>query len=459
MMEYNEFINGKTKIIGDSGFAVRPDSISPVLFEWQRDIVQIALKKGRYSLFLDCGLGKTLQQLEWAKHVHQKTNKPVMIFAPLAVAAQTKLEGEKIGVYVNVCRENSDVKNGVNITNYDRMDKFQHDAFIGVVLDESSILKSLQGKTRMALTEAYRHTPYKLCCTATPAPNDFTELGSHSEFLGIMNTNEMLSRWFINDTFDVGTWRLKHHARESFWSWVSTWAVVAANPSDIGYNGDNYTLPELETVRHMVNIEMEYCKNGMLYDVSALSLSTVRKETKLTIGDRVQKAQEIVDGLNGAPCVVWCELNDENDALVAAIDGAECVTGSMKTEHKEEVLTAFSSGEIQVIVSKPKIAGFGLNWQHCSNMVFAGMSFSFESRYQAIRRCWRFGQKNKVTDNVILTPIERKMFEVVLEKEKKHIEMAQGIGMYINSLTDFKSQQVRMAEYKATNKFKKPLFI
>lgn len=422
-VNYEQFLTGKLVAAQPVGFEVALDELNPMLFDWQRVVVQWALKRGCAALFESCGLGKTAQQLEWAKHIARLTGGDVLILAPLAVSSQTVREGAKFGVTVNKCRSQADVCPGVNITNYEMLEHFDAGHFAGVVLDESSILKGFTGKMRNLICASFANTPYRLACTATPAPNDHMELGNHSEFLGVMPNVNMLSTWFVNDGFESGKWRLKGHAASDFWRWVSTWAVCLSKPSDMGFPDDGYILPPLRTVKHRVGQEFE-CANGQLIRTHAPSATDLGRELRATIDIRADKTAEIVAETDG-PVLVWVNLNDEAEAVLSRIPGAKQITGSMSTDAKEKVITDFVDGTLKVLVAKPSICGFGLNFQHCADMVFMGLSYSFEQRYQAVRRCWRFGQARHVNDHVVMSPCEAKIFEKVHIKELKHMEMEQ----------------------------------
>ena len=433
MLDYSEFIESKVVRVGFSGFEVDRNAINKSLFEWQKDVVSWTLKKGRAAIFAACGLGKTPMQLEWSDKVVDHTGAPVLIVAPLAVSMQTKREGEKFGYAVNPCRSQDDVVLGINITNYEMLDKFDADTFGGVVIDESSILKNMMGKTRTAIINQFEQTPYKLACTATPAPNDHTELTNHAEFLNVMRGQEMLANWFVNDGFDVGTWRLKKHAVNDFWRFVSTWAVSVSKPSDIGYSNEGYDLPSLNTHVHVV--ESEKTVDGMLVDIRSLSATEINRDKKKTIAERARFAADVVNS-NDEMWIVWVNQNEEADAIKHLIPDALEVRGSMKLEEKESVLEKFSRSEFRVLIAKPSMCGFGLNWQHVHNMVFVGLSYSFEQRYQAVRRCWRFGQEREVNDHVVLSRSEESVFRRVLEKERKHVKMEKSMQTDLNRVQD-----------------------
>lgn len=404
-MTYEEFLKSKEIKYDSCGF--EPETDNPLLFQWQSDIVRWALMKGRAAIFADCGLGKTPMQLQWAAEVSKHEGKPVLICAPLAVAKQTQREGVKFGVPVTVCRKGSDVRDGVNVTNYEMLDHFDADMFAGVVLDESSILKDATSSTRKLLTDKFRNTPFKLCCTATPSPNDFMELGTHSDFLGVMNQPEMLATFFCHDGGNTSKWRLKGHAEAKFFEWVASWACCITNPADLGYDGSDFVLPELEIeeivtkTKDMANREGQY----VLFAETALSLNERREARRNSLNDRVEAAAEIANGTEDQ-VLVWCDLNAESEALAEAIHGAVEVRGSQTPDFKENAMNGFTDGVHRVLVSKPSIAGWGMNWQQCNIMIFVGLSDSFEAYYQAVRRCWRFGQKRPVKVYIIISEAE-----------------------------------------------------
>lgn len=402
---YHDFLKSKEIRYDSCGF--EPEQDNPKLFQWQSDIVRWALMKGRSAIFADCGLGKTPMQLQWASEVSRHEGKPVLICAPLAVAKQTQREGVKFDVPVTVCRKGKDVRPGVNVTNYEMLEHFDADVFAGVVLDESSILKDASSSTRKMLTEKFRNTPFKLCCTATPSPNDFMELGTHSDFLGVMNQPEMLATFFCHDGGNTSKWRLKGHAEQKFFEWVASWACCITNPADLGYDGSDFVLPELEIeeivtkTKDMANREGQY----VLFAETALSLNERREARRNSLDDRVEAAAEIANGTD-EQVLVWCDLNAESEALTEAINGAVEVRGSQTPDFKENAMNGFTDGVNRVLVSKPSIAGWGMNWQQCNTMIFVGLSDSFEAYYQAVRRCWRFGQKRPVTVYIIISEAE-----------------------------------------------------
>lgn len=404
-MGYEEFLKSKQIVTMPSGF--EPAPIDGKQFGWQKDIIRWSIRKGKCALFEDCGTGKTVQQLEWAWQVSLHTGLPTIIVAPLAVAQQTKREGTKFGYSVTVCREQADVQRGINITNYEILEHFDAAKFGGVVLDESSILKAYTGKIKQQIIDMFHDTPYRLACTATPAPNDYMELGNHSEFLGVMTRSEMLSTFFVHDGGDTSHWRLKGHAKNDFWKWVASWAVVLSNPSDLGYDGSDYILPPLNVIQHTVPTQHRCDADGqeLLFAPAIQTLGERRSARRESLEGRVAKCAEIANA-TGKQVLVWCDLNDESKALTKAIHGAVEVTGSDTDEHKASTMMGFSSGSVRVLVSKPSIAGWGMNWQNCDTEIFCGLSDSFEAYYQAVRRCWRFGQSNPVNVHVVVSDAE-----------------------------------------------------
>lgn len=421
MSTYEEFL--KTKALESASYGIaKPGRISKQLFPFQRDIVKWALKRGRAAIFADCGLGKTAMQLEWAKHVAKHTGKPVLILAPLAVAEQTVAEGVKFGVDVTLCQSQGNVDSGVNVTNYEKLHRFEPGYFGGIVLDESSILKAFDGKTKTMILDSFRMTPFRLACTATPAPNDHMELGNHAEFLGAMSRAEMLSMFFVHDGGDTSEWRLKGHAEDDFWKWVCSWGLMLRKPSDLGYEDQGFDLPEMRIHRHTV--ESTQRPEGMLFMMPAETLSEQRAARRASLNDRVQKVAELVSAVPDEPWLVWCELNDEGDALEKAINGAEQVAGCHTNEIKSQRLSGFSQKKPLILVSKPSLAGFGMNYQHCANVAFVGLSHSYEQFYQAVRRCWRFGQKRPVNVHVVTSNLETAIIDNVMRKEADAQKMA-----------------------------------
>lgn len=420
-MSYQTFLDGKRLDFSSVGIEINRDNLHPALFPHQRDITRWALMKGRSAIFAGTGLGKTIKQLEWAKQVYLHTGGNVLILAPLAVASQTVREGKKIDLNINLCREQSEVKPGINITNYEMLHKFNPKEFVGVALDESSILKAYDSKTRTAIIESFSNTPYRLACTATPAPNDYMELGNHAEFLGVMSRSEMLSMFFVHDGGETQKWRLKGHAETEFWKWVSSWAVMIQKPSDLGYDDGDYELPPLNIIDHVV--ESDFPLEGVLVREEARTLQERQQARRNSINERVIKCAGIVNA-SDKPHLIWCGLNSESQLITKAIPDAVEVTGSDSSDHKEKAMLDFAEGRIRVLVSKASICGFGMNWQHCSNMSFLGLNDSFEQVFQAIRRCYRFGQKNEVNVNMIVSDLEGAVTANIKRKERDFDAMA-----------------------------------
>ncbi len=420
-MTYNKFLQEKQVKSIDSGFDIQ--NINPMLYDFQSDIVKWAVKKGKSAIFADCGLGKSPIQLEWARHICQHTKGNVLILAPLAVSKQTQREGIKFGVEVNICRSQSDVKNGINITNYEMLEHFDSDKFVGIVLDESSILKNYSGAIRNQIIDTFKNTPYKLCCTATPAPNDYMELGNHSEFLDIMKRSSMLATFFTHDGSDTANWILRGYAEQEFWKWLSTWAVVIKNPYDLGYDGKDFELPKLNIKNHFVESEN---LDGYLIPMGANTLDERRQARKDSVNKRVNKCLEII-GNNKEQWLIWCDYNVEGDLMEKALVDSVQVSGSDTILHKENSMMGFSDGSVKILISKPKIAGFGMNWQNCHNIIFLGLSDSYEKYYQAVRRCWRFGQKNEVNVHIVISDKEMTVLNNILRKEKEAEKMSENM--------------------------------
>ena len=419
-MNYAEFLNTKRETVKPCGFAVEPAAMTPALFDWQREIVAWALKRGRAALFEDCGLGKTAQQLEWARHVVEHTGRAVLILAPLAVSDQTIREGRKFGIAVHRCNSGDDViPASVNVTNYERLEKFNSDPFAGIVLDESSILKAYDGKTRRMITDFAKPIEYRLCCTATPAPNDLVELCNHAEFLDIMSGKEILALFFRQDGNTTHNWRLKGHARQAFWMWMAEWSVAIRRPSDIGYSDDGYILPPLNMIQETVTNDVH---DGWLFAMEARTLAERRESRKNSLARRVDRAAELANN-SSEQWLIWCDLNSEGDALADAIPDSVQVKGADSPDFKEKTLNDFATGNLRVLVSKPSIAGFGMNFQTCHNVLFVGLSDSYEAFYQAIRRCWRFGQTKSVNCHVLCADSDGAVVENIRRKDAQSTEM------------------------------------
>lgn len=420
-MSYAAFLERKSLQAVASGHEVGADAIHPSLFPFQRDLVRWSLRKGRAAIFADTGLGKTRMQLEWARLTGERT----LILAPLAVAQQTIREASALGIDVTYARDQSEA-NGITISNYERLERFNPDAFGAVVLDESSILKAYEGVTRTALIEAFRNTPWRLACTATPAPNDVSELANHAEFLGVMSRVEMLAAFFVHDE---DGWRLKGHAREPFWRWLASWGMSIKRPSDLGYADDGFQLPPLGI--HPVLIPTDYVPEGQLFAATLKGVTDRAAVRKATVQQRVDAAVSLVQAEPGEQWLLWCGLNSEADALARACPGAVNVQGADSPESKAEALMAFAAGDVRVLVTKPSIAGFGMNFQRCARMAFVGMGDSYEAYYQAIRRCWRFGQTRPVTAHIVLTEPEDAIYANVLRKEHEAQQMASELVRHV----------------------------
>ena len=416
-MKYQEFLKTKEYHYENTGFDIDIADLNSNLFDFQKQIVKWALKKGRCALFLDTGLGKTICQLEFANQVCKKENGNALILAPLAVSRQTKSEGEKFGIEVNICRTKSDVKDGINITNYEMLKHFNSDEFTCVVLDESSILKASLGKMSNEIIDIFRFTKYKLACTATPSPNDYTEFGNHCEFLNIMSRTEMLATFFINDAKE-GQWRMKRHAESKFWEWLASWAMVVKNPKDIGYPDDRYNLPKLN-ISHII-VDSKVTK-GQLIPSVAKSLQERRQARKDSIIDRVNVVGNLIKDMDS--CLIWVDYNDESAYIKKSFNITE-VKGADTDEHKENSMIGFANGDIKFLVSKPSICGFGMNFQKCHNMIFCGISDSYEKFYQAVRRCYRFGQENEVNVYVIISRRELSVLNNIKKKQEQHDKMS-----------------------------------
>ncbi len=422
--KYREIIGRREMYAPSVGFDCDVDD--EWLFPFQRHAVRFALAGGRRALFLDTGLGKSRMQLAWADRVCRETGGRVLILAPLAVGPQTVKEAARVGldgvVFSRTLEGTTDAR--IVVTNYDSLAHFDASAFAGVVLDESSILKSFTGSTKVALCDAFARTPYRLCCTATPAPNDHLELGNHAEFLGILSSHQMIARWFITDQSQMGTYRLKGHAVRSFWDWVSSWAACAGLPSDLGaYADDGYVLPPLNLIQRIVTVDIiDGREDGALFRAADLSATSVHKEKRRTAAARAAEVAALIAAEPDEAWLVWCETDYEAVELMAQIPGAVEVAGSMKPDAKSSRLLAFADTG-GVLVTKPKIAGFGMNWQNCARVVFAGGSYSYEALYQAVRRAWRFGQTRPVDCYIVMAATEQHLWSVVSRKSDDHESM------------------------------------
>lgn len=442
MTEYEQFIAKKKITDVDTGISDPPE-INQMLFPFQRDIVRWALKRGRAAIFADCGLGKTPMQLEWARIVCEHTGGSVLILAPLAVSSQTMREGGKFGVSVNYCKCQADVEPGVNITNYERLEKFACGQFSGVVLDESSILKSYMGKTKRLIVDQFKGVKFKLACTATPSPNDHMELGNHAEFLGVMKSNEMLARWFTNDTMHAGVYRLKTWGEKDFWHWVASWAVALRVPSDIGdYCDDGYCLPKLST--EVVTVD---CRppDGFLFNTGGvLSATEIHRVKRSSAKTRAGVVSAFVEKSKDQ-CLVWCDANYEADEVRRAVNGIIEVRGDDGDDAKTGALMDFASGKINSLVTKPSIAGYGMNFQNCHRVAFVGLSYSFENLYQALRRVWRFGQRFPVEVLIVETEAEQGIRGVVERKIEAHEIMQREMCLNMKEFQKMTGKQLTAA--------------
>lgn len=437
-MDYQGFLNSKAQLSSDAGF--EPLWIPDFLFDFQAHMVDWSIRKGRAAMFADCGLGKTPMQLVWAENVVRHTNKPVLILTPLAVSSQTVKEGAKFGIECAQSRDGS-VKNNITVTNYEKLHLFNSDDFSGVVCDESSILKNFDGETKEAVTEFMRRVPYRLLCTATAAPNDYIEFGTSSEALGGLGYMDMLGRFFKNDqnslhpsTMNRGSawyatkWRFKPHAERPFWQWLCSWSRAVRKPSDLGFQDHDFVLPNLIVNQHIV--EASRPMDGYLFTIPAHGLSEQRRERSHTVTERCERMAQLIEG--HPLSVAWCHLNVEGDLLEKIIPGAQQVSGSDCDEFKEEKFEAFASGQVPCLVTKSKIAGFGLNWQHCHHMAMFP-SHSFEQYYQSTRRCWRFGQKHDVTVDLISTEGEADVMQNLQRKAEATSKMFESIVSEMNN--------------------------
>lgn len=411
MNNYLDFIKRKEQTDPETGITHIP-KLNQMLHEHQADMVRWALRRGRAAIFADCGLGKGPMQMEWAKHQPHEA----LIVAPLAVAHQFVREAEKFGIDLAYAKDQSHVTKRITVTNYERLENFHVEQFGAVALDESSILKNSSGAYSTWMIDAFKNTPFRLCSSATPAPNDVMELGTQAEFLGVMTRGEMLAMYFTHDGGDTSKWRVKGHAQAAFWSWMASWAVMIRKPSDLGYSDEGFVLPPLRMHEQCVSVNSP--TSGFLFAVEAQTLQERQQARRDSISDRVKACADIVNS-SDEPFLVWCNLNDESDALADAIPDAVEVRGSDTDEHKEKAIAGFLDGSIRVLVSKPRIMGLGLNFQHCADMAYVGLSDSYEQLYQSIRRCWRFGQTRPVNVHVITAETEGAVVSNIKRKERE----------------------------------------
>lgn len=457
-MNYHEFLKSKELQTIEAGFDADELTLSDKLFPFQRDIVGWACKKGKCAVLIGCGCGKTIIQLSWAERVCNYTGGNVLIIAPLSVVKQTANEARKFGIgEVTICRTQDDVRSGLNITNYEMAEHFSASDFVGVVLDESSILKSFTSKTTADFTDRFYRTPYKLLCTATIAPNDFTEIGTSCEFLGIMSRTEMLATYFVHDGGKTSDWRLKKAGVNKFWEWFATWAICFNNPSELGYRIDGYDLPKLNM--HTVLTESK-AGDYEMFVRAAETLSERREARKESMGDRTDKAKELTEQ-DSAQWLLWVDYNDESAMLHKKIVGSVEVKGSDEPEFKAQSSTDFADGNIRCLVSKPSIFGFGSNFQSCHNMIFCGLSDSYERFYQAVRRCWRFGQEHEVNVYIILSEKEANVLENIKKKQAQMDEMQKQMTALMKDVTLSEiNHTTRIAtSYNPTIEFELPQFL
>lgn len=458
-MDYQSFLKKKAYTQPPSG--IENPIISSKMFDFQADVTRWACKRGRAAIFAGTGLGKSFKELAWANALWEAEKKKTLIFTPLAVAPQMKSEADKFGIdALQVSDGGSD--HPIQITNYQKIDHFDLSDYGGVILDESSILKNYAGHFRSRLIEECSQIPYRLAATATPSPNDFMELGNHAEFCGIMSYTDMLSTFFVHDGSSTQNWRLKGHAEEEFWKWMASWSVMYESPADLGYDGSAYDLPKLHQIQHIVDAEYKPCVDrGLLFPLEAQEMKDRLKARRATVDDRCKKAAEIIADKPNDIWVVWCNLNDESAMLANLIDGSVEVKGSDTDKKKEQVLDDFAKGNIRVLITKPSICGFGMNWQHCHNTCFVGLNDSFEQIYQAIRRFWRFGQKNEVYAHFIASEIEGAVVQNIKTKEKKAQHM---MSQMIKHMADLSAENIRgavreTASYKPQTQMEIPSWI
>ena len=458
MGDYEQFLKRKEVQSIAAGFSVNKEDLNKNLFPFQRDIVAWALEKGKASVFTDCGTGKTAIMLEFAHQVCARTGCTALIVAPLSVAEQTRREGVKFGIEAFVVRDQSEVhRGGINITNYEILSHFDPDTFNCIVLDESSILKSFTSATRNELIDSFAATHYKLCCTATPSPNDFTELGNHAEFMGVMSRSEMLATYFIHDGSDTSKWRLKGYGEKKFWEWVATWAICMRTPKDLGYSDDGYILPKLNIIEHTVPSEAGAYE---LFARRAETLSERREARKESQSKRILEAKKLVEE-SDEQWLVWCDYNSESDELHRAIGESVEVVGADSPEYKAQQAIDFVDGKIKCLVSKSSIYGMGLNFQNCHNIIYCGISDSFESFYQSVRRCWRYGQEHEVNAHIIISEKELNVLDNIKRKEAQMDEMQTNMISLMRDITMSEIQHTTRitTEYKPSERMNLPQWI
>lgn len=436
-MNYEEFLKSKQKTFIESGFEINENELNPALKDFQKFGITVALRKGKFAFFFDCGLGKTFCQLEWANQVVRETKGKVLILAPLAVVEQTKLEAGKFGISLD----------NIYVTNYDQLKNVDTSIYSGVVLDESSILKGRDGKLSSMIIEKFKNTPYKLACTATPSPNDHMELGQHSEFLGGMRYLEMLAMYFVHDGGETSKWRLRKHAKDNFWKYVATWSIAIDKPSTLGFNSIGYDLPEIEFIEHIIPVENN---TGSLFADVAVSATDLHKDLKRSFDARINKAVELVNS-NDDQWIVWALSNNETDTIKKILHDSVNVQGSDKPEYKAEHLNGFAKGNFKTLITKTSIASFGMNYQNCHNMVFLSYDFKFEQFYQSVRRCYRFGQTEKVKVHLLIPESQTNVRQSILDKQEKHFAMINEMAKYSKDAdynTNISKFNIQQKEYK-----------
>lgn len=458
-MRYHDFLKSKLKSIPPSGIN-KFDRMPDAMFEHQLAITKWALRRGRAAIFAGTGLGKSIMQLAWSDHVNKHTGKPVLILTPLAVTHGIKKDADKFEIGAKIVKTHNDIINGINITNYQKLDHFDMSIFGGVVLDEASILKNEKGAYRIKLIGECKDIPFRLCATATPSPNDFMELGNQSEFLGIMSYTDMLSMFFVHDGGSTQNWRLKGHAEDKFWQWMCQWSVMLRQPKDLGFDNAGYDLPSLHNIQHLVDVEYNSdIETGNLFPIEASTMQERLSARRASVEDRVKLAASITP--NNKPFVWWCNLNSESQMLTQMIDGAVELSGADSEDAKERKLIDFSEGRIRTLVTKPKICSQGLNWQHCADTGFVGLNDSFEQVYQAVRRFWRFGQDNEVTVHFVASELEGAVVSNIKRKELDMIRMGDAMVKHMADLTsdELKGTQRDTMDYVPVEKMKLPAFL
>lgn len=452
----------KNAIVRAVPVGIDPPELNPAMFPHQRHATEFALRQGRAALFLDTGLGKSLCALDWGRVVATHTGKPVLMLAPLGVVGQHVREAEKFGIQARACKDQLDVGEGVNVTNYDRLHHFKAEKFGGLILDESSVIKSFGGKVPTQIMAFGNQIEYRLACTATPAPNDHMELGQHCQFLSVMNSNEMLARWFFADQSNMGKYRIKRGGVTSFWNWVASWARCIAKPSDLGFSDEGFSLPELIQHKHLIRADwgQDAGESGdgqfRLLRLPDNSATAIHNEKRRTVKDRAKVIADLVAAEPSEPWIIWCDTDYEADELTALIPDAVEVRGSHSVDLKEQRLSDFASGRIRVLISKPSICGYGCNWQHCARMAFVGLSFSYENYYQAVRRCWRFGQKREVHVHIACADTEESIWQVVNRKSGDHEGMKSAMRAAMARASEKRTVKI---DYEPTHEARLPSFL